>query len=249
MPTLAIDTATDFCAIAVGGADGLIAGTQFEAGRSHLELLLPRLQLLLDDNSIGRSDLDGIVAGTGPGTFSGLRVGIATARGLAQALAIPLTGFSTLRGLAMGMHDRLLRGDILIADDTALDIMPVIDARRGQVFAQLFRATGEGLNEISGIICLSPESLIERVQQMSVKKVLAAGNGVLADDAVFSAASQLRIPEPDNACHLVDAGFHLQAVSMEPADLRNIIKVTPVYGREPDADSTVLSRKRESWLS
>lgn len=250
MPTLAIDTATDICAIAVGDADGLIAGIEFEAGRSHLELLLPRLQLLLDDTTIRQDDLDGIVTGTGPGAFSGLRVGIATARGLAQALGVPLAGFSTLRALAMGINNGPPRSGSSISGDAAPDIMPVIDARRGQVFAQLFRPAGEGqLQEVSGIICLSPEALISGLDQLTGRRVLAAGNGVLAYQTGFATSRQLQTLGLDDPRHRVRASYHLQAASGEAADLRNIIKVAPVYAREPDADKTVLSRKREPWLS
>ncbi|MHB1390732.1 MAG: tRNA (adenosine(37)-N6)-threonylcarbamoyltransferase complex dimerization subunit type 1 TsaB [Thermoleophilia bacterium] len=249
MPTLAIDTATDTCAIALGDGASLIACTRFAAGRAHLEMLLPRVQELLEEAGLTSRDIDGIVTGTGPGTFSGLRVGVSTTRGMAQALGVPLTGFSTLRALALGISDRLHQDEDQTQPQATRDIMPVIDARRGEVFAQLFRSTGTGqLDEISGIICLAPEALVKSLHRLTDRPVMAAGNGVLAYRAVFSSADRIESLDPDDPSHVIHAGYHLQAVSREAADSQNIFRLTPVYGREPDADKTVLSRKRKSWL-
>jgi len=97
---LAIDTATTHVVIATGTPDGVADGiSTWTAGYRHGETLLPSIERFLGEQNIRRSRLSGIVVGTGPGAFTGLRVGIATAKGLAHGLGIPLVGVSTAEAL------------------------------------------------------------------------------------------------------------------------------------------------------
>lgn len=107
---LAIDTATTRVVVATGSPDGVVDGVStWTAGYRHGETLLPSIGRFLGEQNIRRSRLTGIVVGTGPGAFTGLRVGIATAKGLAHGLGIPLVGVSTAEALlaAVGL-DRLV---------------------------------------------------------------------------------------------------------------------------------------------
>ena len=93
---LAIDTATSVAVVAIGTADGrLEAEDGWSAGYRHGEDLLPRIRDLLAARSLGLGDLHGVIVGTGPGAFTGLRVGIATAKGIAHALSLPIAGVSS----------------------------------------------------------------------------------------------------------------------------------------------------------
>lgn len=97
---LAIDTATSRVVIATGSPDGVADGLSWwAAGHRHGETLLPSIGRFLGEQNLRRSRLVGIVVGTGPGTFTGLRVGMATAKGLAHGLGIPLVGVSTAQAL------------------------------------------------------------------------------------------------------------------------------------------------------
>ncbi len=97
---LAIDTATTQVVIATGSPDGIADGVStWTAGYRHGETLLPSIGRFLGEQNIRRSRLTAIVVGTGPGAFTGLRVGIATAKGLAHGLGIPLVGVSTAEAL------------------------------------------------------------------------------------------------------------------------------------------------------
>jgi tRNA threonylcarbamoyl adenosine modification protein YeaZ len=103
---LAIDSATTRVVVAVGTTAGaLIETTDWPAGYRHGETLLPAIDALLVGRAIARHVLAAIVVGTGPGAFTGLRVGIATAKGLAHALGIPLIGISTADALLAGAPD------------------------------------------------------------------------------------------------------------------------------------------------
>jgi tRNA threonylcarbamoyl adenosine modification protein YeaZ len=97
---LAIDTATTQVVIATGSPDGTVDGiSTWTAGHRHGETLLPTIGRFLGEQNIRRSRLTGIVVGTGPGAFTGLRVGLATAKGIAHGLGIPLAGVSTAEAL------------------------------------------------------------------------------------------------------------------------------------------------------
>lgn len=243
MPALAIDTATDVCTIALGNDGGLVDEITILAGRSHLEMLLPQIHVLLGRQGLKIADIDAIIAGIGPGSFTGLRVGVATARGLAQALKKPIFGSSTLRALAQGMIDA--RGE----DVAGERILPVVDAKRGQVFAQLFLVSENKIAEAaSEILCLEPEDLFRRLPGLTGDIVLAAGSGVLAYWNQFDAAGQVEAAHPEDPLHLVQAAFHLSAWQGGSYEPRLLQEVLPAYVREPDADKTVLLRKREPWL-
>ena len=95
-PLLVIDTATTRAVVALGTADGtLLEARSWTAGYRHGEELLARIAALLEDRGLAPGELGGLVVGTGPGAFTGLRVGIATAKGLAHALALPIAGVGT----------------------------------------------------------------------------------------------------------------------------------------------------------
>ena len=245
MPTLSIDTATEVLALALGEGEKILAKSSIDAGRSHLELLLPGVQQLLDEAGLTVRDIDGIVAGTGPGTFSGLRVGIATARALAQTLEVRLSGSSTLEALAFGLAEETSASQLLL---------PVIDAKRSQVFAQLFKKEGKNtVKPESEVLCLDPQALLAELAKITGAAVRAAGNGVLAYRDIFGNAEQLELPGPDRPENRVDAGWHLRAGLAETEtgsdfDPGLLLSVVPHYVREPDADKTILLRKKEPWL-
>lgn len=241
MLILALDTATEAMAVALADDDRLLSASAGHAGRHHLELLLPEIHRMLDRNGLAAHDLGSIVCGTGPGTFSGLRVGIATARALAQTLGIPLYPVSSLRALAMGMvGDKAAPGDLLL---------PVIDAKRSQVFSRFYRIEEGGtLRPAAEVTCASPAELLGGLAG-SGGKVLAAGNGVLAYFDMFAESTDVATPAIDDAMHVINARHHISVIKVRgqaaPPDLFDVV---PSYVREPDADKTVLLRKKEPWL-
>lgn len=240
MLALAIDTATEVCSIALGARDKVIDEIAFEAGRSHLEKLLPAVRRMFERQGLGLRELEFIAAGTGPGTFSGLRVGIATCRALSQALTIPVWGSSSLGALAAGVAAS--------PGGQQQSLMAAINARRGQVFARLYRKHDRQIRPVSDIHCLSPEDLVEVVTRAAAGPVIAFGDGILAYHEFFSAAASIRPLPPQDKRHQVRAAHHLPAAGSKqrygPGDPG---KVLPVYIREPDADRTVLLRKRGIW--
>ncbi len=127
MNILAFDTALGACSAAVSCDGEIVARRHEERARGHAEALLPMIEAVRGESGFAYRDLDLLAVSVGPGTFTGLRIGIAAARGLALATDLPVVGFTTLHAIAAGL-------DAAAGDE----FMVALDARRGQVYCQLF---------------------------------------------------------------------------------------------------------------
>lgn len=135
MRVLAIDAALEACSAAVLDTNDGIASETLVVTRGHAEALIPLIARVMNGAGIEFADLDRIVVTTGPGSFTGLRVGISAARGIALATGKPAIGLSTLAGFAAP----------LIADDDNTQVVAAIDARHDLVYLQVFGVNGRTL--------------------------------------------------------------------------------------------------------
>ena len=220
---IGFDTATDDTVVAVT-LDGELLGESTsgppdEAGRSaHATQLLPDLEAAAAAAG-GWEAVDRIAVGIGPGSFTGLRIGIATGRALAQALGVPLTGVGTLVAHAHGIRARS-------GDRPAL---AVLDARRGEVFAALADNAGELVWEP---FVATPADLAERVAALD-RPPLAAGSGALRFRSELQ-QSGAEIPAGGDGIHRVAARDICAIGALGPgSDPR---QVAPIYLRKPDAE-------------
>ena len=111
-PLLVLDTATRTPVVALASRDGTILGERrWESRHRHGERLLEELDTLLGETGIGKRDLGGVIVGTGPGSFTGLRIGLATAKVIAYSLSVPIVGVSTTRALALAAATPSVAGD------------------------------------------------------------------------------------------------------------------------------------------
>lgn len=127
MKILALDSTENTASVAITEDDKLIASSVINAGRSHSELLLPLIQNLLEYNKLKASDIDLFACSVGPGSFTGVRIGVSTVKGLAFGLNKACVGISTLEGLA---YNYIGFNGI---------ICPCMDARRSQLYNAIFR--------------------------------------------------------------------------------------------------------------
>jgi tRNA threonylcarbamoyladenosine biosynthesis protein TsaB len=218
---LGVDTATD-CAVVGATADGAVVrevsiGPGPGGRPRHSEVLLAEIERTIEAAG-GWPKVDRIAVGIGPGSFTGLRIGIATARALAQAQDLPLTPVGSLAALARGMsEDREDRGLAL----------PVFDARRSEAFAALFDED----EELWPPFVASPDELSERVRDLD-RAALAAGSGALRFATELEAAGATVAP-PEDPVHRV-AARHVCAVG-EAAVEAPTDQIQPLYLRPPDA--------------
>lgn len=139
MRVLAIDTALAACSAAVLDTvyGGVIAGESLPMTRGHAEALMPLVQRVMGEANLTFPDIDRVAVTTGPGSFTGLRVGIAAARGIALAAGKPIVGLSTLAAYA-APH---------MAADDRFAVVAAIDARHANVYLQVFSPGGRTLTE------------------------------------------------------------------------------------------------------
>jgi tRNA threonylcarbamoyladenosine biosynthesis protein TsaB len=191
---------------------------------AHSAELLPTLAALLERAGSDWDEVRAIAVGVGPGTFTGLRIGVATARALAQALEVPLHPVSSLEALAAGIAAGA-------EAEPGTPILPLIDAKRRQVFAALHHA-GHPMTREWGPLALSPADLEERIRR-ATKPPLAAGDWAIESLARLEAAGAV-VPAPESGLHAIDA-LHVcrLAGDTEPCAPE---RVHPVYVRQPDAE-------------
>lgn len=220
MITLAIDTATpDTVVGAVSGGDGLAErrlGPGPDGRPRHGPVLLGLVGEVIDAAG-GWEEIGRLGVGIGPGSFTGVRIGLATARALAQARRLPIVGVRSTDALAAG-----------IEADRPVDRVAVIDARRQEVFAAVLRAGEPTAGEP---IVAAPERLSEELQL--APGALAAGDGAVRFRGELEAAG-IGIPADGDPAHRLSAR-HVAELAAKTED-GALEDVKPLYLRRPDAE-------------
>ncbi len=220
MKLLAIETATEACSVAVW-ADGQVRERFELAPRGHTERVLPWADALLAEAGIARSQLDAIAVGRGPGAFTGVRLAIALAQGIALALERPIVPVSTLAALALRS-----RGEHVLA---------AIDARMGEIYLGAFVRDADGLVEAHGteqLLRPADARMAPGTAWIGVGSGFAAQHGALmrALDAELSAADATELPHAADVATLAARAFArgqaLAPERVEPAYLRDKVALT-----------------------
>jgi tRNA threonylcarbamoyladenosine biosynthesis protein TsaB len=228
MNLLAFETSTEACSVALW-LDGEVRERYELAPRRHAELSLPWAEQLLDEAGLKRSQLDAIAIGRGPGAFTGVRLAIALAQGIALALDKPIVPVSTLAVLAM----RARAMDV--AQTPTQRVFAAIDARMGEVYTAAFELRGDEANLLDTEVVLAPDAAIvpgEEDDWFGVGTGFAAGDAALRArlSARFAAIDAEALPHAADLARLAAAAYARgEAVAperVEPAYLRNNVALT-----------------------
>lgn len=228
MLILALDASTDVVTVAVARAE---ERAEFEAEREVLaeisvsscgasEALLPAVHAALGLAGTNLGEVERILAGVGPGTFTGIRIALATARSIALASGAALSKNTTLEALATPA----------LLDAQKSDVLAVLDAKRRQVFAQRFALGG-----VRGeILCAAPEELPVRLSAQNALRtpLLLLGDGAMRYRKALSFLGH--IPPDGSPLHRVRAVGHVLSADLAPVPPE---EVAPLYVREPDAET------------
>ncbi len=228
---LGLDTATADTAVAVTIGDEPVGERRQGRGPDgrprHAVVLMNEIEACVAAAG-GWERIERIAVGIGPGTFTGLRIGIATARALAQARGLPVAAVGSLAALARGLAERA----------PGRPRLALIDARRGEVFAALYDAAGEQLWEPA---TADPEALAERLAGLD-RAPVAAGDGSLRFRHQLESAGVEVPPDADPAHRLAARHICALAVTIEPGPPTD---VKPAYLRRPDAEVWREQRDRD----
>lgn len=165
MKLLAIDASGQVASVALSEDGKILAEYSVDFKKTHSQTLLPMVDEILRMTETKCADVQGIAVSKGPGSFTGLRIGGATAKGLCNALNIPVAGISTLEMLA---------ANFLGSDEL---IVPLMDARREQVYTAAFKTDGEGLKTVIAEGACAVSEIVERLNALG-ENVVLLGDGV-----------------------------------------------------------------------
>ena len=191
---LCIETGTDVCSVGVARDGELLSLRESDQGRDHAKNLAVFVDELLQETSISPDELDAIAVGMGPGSYTGLRIGVSFAKGMCYGLNIPLLAVGSLDALAQVAIEDHEAGIISVEEWESARLCPMVDARRMEVYAQVFDAKCNPLSEVSAEV-ITEESFS---QWRNDGKLIIFGNGaakcqeVLADTTYVSVVPSAR---------------------------------------------------------
>ena len=220
MRLLAIETSRPSGGIAVLDGERLIGEYVLDVQITHSERVMTAVDRLLVDARWRVPDLEGLAVSIGPGSFTGLRIGVGTAKGLAFALGIAIAPVPTLDALAA------------VLPFSSLPVCPVLDARKGEVYCSLYRWDGTGMRREWDYLALSPSAVAARLTEPTV--VLGDGAPRVDSPWVRHVPPARRLASPACVAQIGHAMFDAGAV-VSPAEL------VPVYLRPSEAE---LKRQR-----
>jgi len=226
MRIIGIDTSTKICGIGIVEDEEIIAEYNFRVSGTHSNQLMPLVDEILKRLDLKIDQMDAFAVASGPGMFTGLRIGVATVKGLGYALKKPIVGIPTLDLLANNLKfvDRL--------------ICPIMDARQNEVYTAIYRG-GKELQRMSDYLCLPIEKIIEMLDGLTIflgdatdkyRDVIKSS----AKDAII-AEHVFNLPRGANVAML--GARRLQSESEEEQVFKdNVFTLTPLYIRKSQAE-------------
>lgn len=227
MLVLGIETSTPQASVAIGSEQGVIASAMVSRGASYNEFLLPAIRFCLDQAGLDYRNLGGVAVSLGPGLFTGMRVGVATAKALAQALSVPICGMPSLD---------LVAYEVRYSPRT---ICVALDARRGEVFTAFYRSSPGGIQRMTPYGIEKPEQLAIGLGSR-IEEVLLVGNGALLYKEEFEdLGSVVELGTMSHAFPNAQALVELTVPRMFREDFDSLYDLKPLYLRH--------SAKRIQW--
>ena len=220
---LAIETSSLVSSVAVMNDERLLGEITIQAGLTHSEQLVPHIDTLLRMTQVQKSELQGVVVSSGPGSFTGLRIGMGTAKAMAYALHIPLYGVMTMDALARNIPY------------TSHIICTVIDAQKQHVYAALYTYEGERLRQLEAPFVVSADLLVERLQTKG-DAVIFVGDGIKRIAPLVENVEHLHIADP---MYRIPRASSLLVASRERIALgetENPMDMVPYYIRRSEAE-------------
>lgn len=223
MLILGIESSTTQIGCAIGGHEGVLASAHSAKGKRHAEHLTPAIEFICAQAQIELSEIGLVAVDVGPGLFTGLRVGISTAKAIAFALRVPMIGVSSLDLLAFPMRfsPRL--------------IVAAIDARRGELFYAFYRQVPGGVQRISDRTVGTADDLASELIA-SGEEALLVGDGAHRYREDFEGLARVEIVDVGSSYPSAASLVQLAHARALREEFRQIDEIAPIYLRRPDAE-------------
>lgn len=224
MRILGLDSATNVASVAVVEDDKLLAEMIFNTSKTHSQRLMPMLAWMLNEAQLELKDLDGLAVAVGPGSFTGLRIGLATIKALAYVQGLPILAVPTLDGLAANL------------EGTEGLVCPILNARKGEVYAAVYRWNGSSQERMSGYWALSPEKLIERLRSYQ-EQITFLGDGVpVYGEQLLKELPQARLAACTHSLCRAGQIARLGLKKLQAGEVSDCFTLEPLYIRESEAE-------------
>lgn len=221
MLTLAIDTATKICSVALCKDREVLAEYTINRGMTHSEGLLPQLEQLFTRSGISKKEIELLAVSMGPGSFTGLRIGLATAEAMAYAFKVYIHGVNTLKALAYNLP----------VDGAVLS--PVIDAQKGNYYQAIYKWEGGVLRELMPLAVVKAAKVLENMAGTGCDVVILGECAKLIKNGlpafVKTVPDHLAMPRASSVAFAAMAEF-------DPAADRKIFGLEPYYIRRSEAE-------------
>lgn len=228
MKILAVDTATQRCSVALVDDKSVISEYSVDHKDTHSKFVMGMIHEVLTTSGLTVDDLNGLAVTVGPGSFTGLRIGLSTVEGLAFAGGKPVTGISTLEALAYALYG------------TQLLICPILDARRKEVYTGRYRFHGQNL------VCASPPMVVGLRESLADIRTSAIFIGDATDayrDMIDHCLGELAVFAPPSQNYIrASVVGHLAMVRFTMEGAVDPAQLTPVYLRKSDAEKKFKTR-------
>lgn len=231
MIILGLDTSTMMTTCAVMEDDMLLGEFSLSLDMSHSEALVPMIEELMDNLDLKLGDMDGFAVSTGPGSFTGLRIGLATAKGFAHVTGKPIVGVSSLQVLADNMYGHSV-------------VIPMMDARRDRVFTAIYTMENNQWETLLEPDAIEVENLISMIQD-SYEKVMLVGDGATKYRNEFSDRLAGKVEFAPGTLNLSRASSvcRLGMLRLQRGESDDMFTLAPEYLRDSQAQR-MMSKKR-----
>jgi tRNA threonylcarbamoyladenosine biosynthesis protein TsaB len=224
MLVLAIETSTPQTTVAIGSEQGILASQLQSWAKGHSEVVVPTINHLFEQTEIRLEQLGGVAVGLGPGLFTGLRVGVSTARALAQVLGLPVVGIGSLDVLAFSVRYSRWR------------IGAVSDGKRGEVFFAFYRPVPGGVARETEYVVGTPSRLAAELEASREETLLVGSGALLYRRQLAEAGTAMEFASPSTAFPLAVSLLELALPRFHREETSRPEEIRPLYVRKSDAE-------------
>lgn len=221
---LAIETSSLVSSIALGTAQKLMGEITVQANLTHSEQLLPHIDAILQYSCVDKNDLKGIIVSIGPGSFTGLRIGLGTAKALSYGLNIPLIGIETSKTIA---HNFFYTSKLIAV---------LIDAQKNNVYFSLYGKKNSQIFEIQPIQVRDLDEVLHELAQLDQEIIFAGDASVYEADYINNFSAKFQVANNNLAIARAESLLYASSSRIDNEDYDEVMSLVPFYLRRSEAE-------------